>query len=262
MQRHWWVWILLGVITLTGCGGAKAPADSADPQPAAAETESGGVVVGVRISRSTLKPGESADLTIWAENRGTTASIYQGCGPGVHLSIEGPNGARLQAEPKVGGRGYCAAIMDAELLPGQRLEETFTLRVPEYPAAEPVPGGPYVVKASYARGPVRNPPPRLESEITVQVGEGEQTISREQATQKAKADPRVAQWLRAHSGTGLVRQDSDGQWWINFGDYFGERGQGMERDETGIWGRATAEVVRDLEHDPRGAAPSGTAAGS
>lgn len=196
--------LLILALLLTGCGGVSPAAPGPNPGPTTPnpgpltkESRSGDLAAGITVTKSRLNPGETADVTIWAENRGKTPALIEGCGPGVHLVITGPGGATLPAKDKAGDRYYCEAIMDAELKPGQRLEYSFTVTIPAYPAAEPVPGGAYTFAAALKLGPVNAPPPPLTAEVQAQVTGGPETLNAKQARARAEAHPKAREWLAA-----------------------------------------------------------------
>lgn len=226
--------------------GAGHPA----PQPLEAAAVRDNLHVGIRVSPDRLNPGETAAVEVSAENFGTEAVPVEGCGPGIHLIIEGPEGATLPALEEGGPYSYCAAIMDVPLEPGQRIVHRFEVQVPAYPDAEPAPPGPYVFRASLRRGPVEQPPPPLEAEVTVMVGAGAAVLPRAEARARAEAHPEVHAWLRAHSGDSILRQDADGQWWINWGDALAAGPNGVP-DELGIWHPAASDPAGQVPTEPQ-----------
>lgn len=203
-------WLLTLTLFLAACGGVSP----ATTRPLTRESKSGDLAVGITVATSHLNPGDTVDVTIWAENRGKTPALIEGCGPGVHLIITSPGGATLPAQDKAGERSYCEAIMDSEWNPGQRLAYSFT--VPAYPAAEPAPAGTYTFAAALKLGPVKAPPPPLTAAVQVQVTGGPQIITPEEAQAKAEAHPKAREWLSARpfppEAMARARRWTNGDW--------------------------------------------------
>lgn len=205
------------LLALTGCG-AGGPRDL--PAGLTATAADQGVEVTASVGDAAFRPGAIPAVQIIVRNKGKAPVRYiryNGCDPGFHVSMvqgEIQTGyflEKTEGEP----RGCTDAIEFGDLQPGATLKATYVYAaVPDMP---PPSNGEHLIRVSFNRAQSIDDLRPVVAALKVTVEGGEARVTQAEALSTAKADPRVAQWLKAHPEVPVINARwKEGRWVVLF----------------------------------------------
>jgi hypothetical protein len=256
--------ICASLFALSGCGSTTTPAPSLNG-PSAVVTRNG-VKLSLKLDRAVYKKDQPVWADVLIENTGSDPVLWVGggCAVGAHVTVQAANApgvtpadaaaaklrqrwqeeyrrdeqqrftdeSELEAQKKGLSRACTTDVRNEELKPGASIHYrgAWDQQLSYYPNKLLASPGRYTVEATFPMGSYKALDPvavRAEVELA---GDRPKLIDRIQALDAALADTRVMDWLLAHSGDGVARQEN-GQWLLRDGDKWIPAGEQLGKSE-------------------------------
>lgn len=196
------------VALLAGCvgiGAVVAPAPAVRP-----EVFSSGIRLTVEASQAVYQPDEPVLLKVTVKNEGDQPVSYlkgsSSCGDGLSVGTESGVG-HFRSKADRDGRACTEDIAMAELKPGEQIAAAFDWD--QVHEEIPVAPGDYPIRVRFQRGQSPESLDPVEMKLTVKLEGNPVYITRDQAVELVKADPAYQEWVKAHTGDAVVRQDGE-----------------------------------------------------
>lgn len=234
MTRIISAFLAVALLTLAGC---SIGAPKANPTGITATASDQGIELTASITAATFAPGAIPQVDVTVRNNGKTPVRYiryNGCDKGIGISMEqGGVQTAYFAEKTEAPVGCTEAITLADLPPGGTIKTTYTqLAVPDLP---PPANGDHLINVHFNRATTIDDEKPVTAVLKVKVAGGEARVTEAEAVTAAKADARVAQWLKAHPDVPVtVARWHQGRWLVRFATKTGPTPHEVEVAITGV----------------------------